>query len=639
MKKISILLITLFLMFPLMINSNVKADIGDITIEDWEDYNVGVTSGTGSYVNWSRNSGDVILSNVWVEAGKSLSLTGADGDVDDANITLLSEYDYIRNIEIYYAMEYSDADDKYWSLEFYSSNNTLLLEILLYADNSVKNARYKDVLSNTYDISNDVNASGGLSGSNVGYGMTSYNWTTFSYIIVDENYATNTPADAHLYIDDIVINTNQGSASTETGVTGVICDGCCENVQLGTTQTYTVEVLGDVGCVAYFRIMNSTGSQKFLYPCPKGTTTFDVYFPFSWGTGNYTQVIFDDYLLFYSDDSKYYETCTFDIVSNQVIQNYTDYYGGFFTEWYTDGTECYYNIGDDATVVYYLDDSYLDADQIYRAYIVETLTGSSQWAFNINLNMLDTLNTFTFGAYGQQFTNATSYHIEVYNMTFSGFLWTKDSLVYTSESIRVCDEDVNLNQYSITLSPNKNTYAYTDEVNITIVKRGEDVGSYRITSPIGETIYSDLLYYTKTINLDFSDYSYGDNNNIKGEWVIHVFDRYGSPMDYNSVSKYINVDEVEEYPILPELDSRIGIVVGFIITIFCTLSPMIVAGLINSNARTSINVPPTAYAITGALGVVVSVGLGFFPSWIIFFIVAVGIIISVFMYLNGNRGG
>jgi hypothetical protein len=87
--------------------------------------------------------------------------------------------------------------------------------------------------------------------------------------------------------------------------------------------------------------------------------------------------------------------------------------------------------------------------------------------------------------------------------------------------------------------------------------------------------------------------------------------------------------------ILPAMDPVIGAIAGLIITIFMTLSPFIVIRALQSN----IDVPSLVYAMMGGLGVVISVLLGLFPSWAIPFILVVGVIISVLVYLMGKRGG
>ena len=86
--------------------------------------------------------------------------------------------------------------------------------------------------------------------------------------------------------------------------------------------------------------------------------------------------------------------------------------------------------------------------------------------------------------------------------------------------------------------------------------------------------------------------------------------------------------------ILPTLSDSLGWIVGLIVTVFLTLSPMIISGSLGG----SIQVPPVLYAIMGAFGVSVSTMFGWFPSYIFFFIIAIGIIMILGMYLLGLKG-
>ena len=67
---------------------------------------------------------------------------------------------------------------------------------------------------------------------------------------------------------------------------------------------------------------------------------------------------------------------------------------------------------------------------------------------------------------------------------------------------------------------------------------------------------------------------------------------------------------------------------------------MIVGGLGHATGgRISLSIPPIVYAFTGGTGIAVATIMGCFPSWIPFFIVAVGIIISAIVYLVGIATG
>ena len=104
--------------------------------------------------------------------------------------------------------------------------------------------------------------------------------------------------------------------------------------------------------------------------------------------------------------------------------------------------------------------------------------------------------------------------------------------------------------------------------------------------------------------------------------------------DGDDSSIYDNPDQV-----IPKLDQPLASIVGFIIVVFSLLTPFILAGSISKKTGGNIQVPTFVYAITGGMGIAVSVILEMFPSWVIFFLIAVGIIAIVMMYLIGNKKG
>jgi hypothetical protein len=89
--------------------------------------------------------------------------------------------------------------------------------------------------------------------------------------------------------------------------------------------------------------------------------------------------------------------------------------------------------------------------------------------------------------------------------------------------------------------------------------------------------------------------------------------------------------------LFPTLNDTLGGIVGLIVTMFLTLSPLIVAGAFNNQMGSNIQIPPLVYGITGALGVTISTIFGWFPSWSIFFIIGVGILIIAIVYFIGQR--
>jgi len=92
---------------------------------------------------------------------------------------------------------------------------------------------------------------------------------------------------------------------------------------------------------------------------------------------------------------------------------------------------------------------------------------------------------------------------------------------------------------------------------------------------------------------------------------------------------------LEDDGILPTLEQPLGSIVGMIITLFCLLAPFMVAvGL-----KMKQNIHPVVFAFSGGLGIAISVVLGLFPSWLPFFLIAIGIIIIVITYLTKTNNG
>jgi len=90
----------------------------------------------------------------------------------------------------------------------------------------------------------------------------------------------------------------------------------------------------------------------------------------------------------------------------------------------------------------------------------------------------------------------------------------------------------------------------------------------------------------------------------------------------------------DDFDLFPEVSNTLGMIIGLIVTVFMTLSPFILAGSIGGN----IQVPPVLYAVMGSLGVIVSTSFGWFPSYVLFFIIAVGIIVLALMYVMKMKG-
>lgn len=86
--------------------------------------------------------------------------------------------------------------------------------------------------------------------------------------------------------------------------------------------------------------------------------------------------------------------------------------------------------------------------------------------------------------------------------------------------------------------------------------------------------------------------------------------------------------------VLPVVLPPLSYILGMIISMFCIMIPFVV----NKGIKSQKGVPPITYAMTGSLGLIVCVLLGFFPAWTISFIVITGIIVTVFFWVKNKKG-
>jgi len=87
--------------------------------------------------------------------------------------------------------------------------------------------------------------------------------------------------------------------------------------------------------------------------------------------------------------------------------------------------------------------------------------------------------------------------------------------------------------------------------------------------------------------------------------------------------------------LFPKLSQPLGSIIGMIITLFCLLIPFMIARGLHMKQQ----LHPVIYAFSGGMGIAISVILGLFPTWLPFFLVAIGIIVIVLAYLIQKRGG
>jgi len=90
---------------------------------------------------------------------------------------------------------------------------------------------------------------------------------------------------------------------------------------------------------------------------------------------------------------------------------------------------------------------------------------------------------------------------------------------------------------------------------------------------------------------------------------------------------------LEPEPLIPILNPVIAYPIGAIVMIPFILLPMLIAGKLGFEKD---KIPHIVYFLTGAVGIVVVTGMGLWQFWASFFVLAMGVIILIAMFLIGK---
>ncbi len=90
----------------------------------------------------------------------------------------------------------------------------------------------------------------------------------------------------------------------------------------------------------------------------------------------------------------------------------------------------------------------------------------------------------------------------------------------------------------------------------------------------------------------------------------------------------------EEQGVLPDVGTEIGALLGLIITISLMLLPIVILGSLKVDGDNIVVIS----ALFGCMGIVISIYLGFFDLWVVFFIIIVIIAVLILQYMR-SRGG
>lgn len=154
------------------------------------------------------------------------------------------------------------------------------------------------------------------------------------------------------------------------------------------------------------------------------------------------------------------------------------------------------------------------------------------------------------------------------------------------------------------------------------------------------TLKSGTIYFTGTEKAGYLVTNYVFP--AMGEYHAVLYNISSSNLKDKLVYRGLNINVcakgssgIEQPSILPEIGQPLGSVVGMIITMFTLLAPFIIVGSLHLN----FSPPMFVYASSGGMGIAVSTALGLFPTWLPFFVIAIGIIVTLFVYLYKGSGG
>ena len=253
-KNLIVFLIAASFFMTLFFTQNAQAVTGDKTITAWEEFNLGVTSGSNANMTWLTYDTTGTASDITTGAlsGKCLRLDSVTPTICYAWINLTDDYDYISSIHIWIEGISIGSD---MSIYFYNTTNTVL-EIIrtstqwqydpIDAGNTVfatAGATEDGWLNITHVSGNTMNYSwwengGGTTETDEGGSANTATWTNFTRIYIVGTVVVQ-------YIDDIIINTeiSEGYTGGYGSIDGYgsICSGGITEYTQPYWLTYTYE--------------------------------------------------------------------------------------------------------------------------------------------------------------------------------------------------------------------------------------------------------------------------------------------------------------------------------------------------------------------------------------------------------------
>jgi len=590
-------LITIMLVFCLTISyflaiPQSKADLGDYVIENFESYDEGDTSGSNQYVSWERVQGDdgkIDYHDYYKLGVQSLLFDGTfEGTTSEIVwINLTEDYEYIGKIAINVFIDElykgGGAPHSYLNYECYTGNGTLVLKYGFKLDASTNKftAYYWDNSENYnyHDLetySQDYEKNYWFNVSHIEGNIMNY--TVFNYHNNGFEWGQN---DSCYTVADwesiksIRIEMNDENGDTNSGIQ------CNVDEITISFQGYGYEGNPSVSGVS----MEINGNENIDEICYGTTAGFK--FTVTGDVGSSACVYVTD-----PNGNNVFSGCTFNPTTSTGTLSFYKIMNilGEYTVKVVDSYSPLITIVSDSFTV--VDCGGMNFTSIYGDFYAEFYQDGSLCYYTTGDNpeicyYFNDIENYT--------TYNNRYYLDIYRI--SGL---SETLVYSSLVLN-------------------NTFDWKHSISSVVLSDAfvYVIRAYNTTDGGFGTYDRNTIIYTSTI---LEPCMAGDSD---GDGVPDAVDIVN---DYN-------------FSGLPQLDPFLGAIVGLIVTLMLTLMPIILVAAIESQTKLNINVPPALYALTGSMGVVVSVVFGWFPQWVIFFIVAVGIIMVMLIYYQENKGG
>ncbi len=177
-------------------------------------------------------------------------------------------------------------------------------------------------------------------------------------------------------------------------------------------------------------------------------------------------------------------------------------------------------------------------------------------------------------------------------------------------------------------------YISVDKYSITV---GQKVTIYATHNHLGQPVfikYGNKYKYVGDKNEYFFDNIFYESGVFSISLVLRTCNNEFILAKTLDLIVGTGVPSGETNPIFPVIEQPLASIVGMIITLFCLIAPFLVAKGLHIKQQ----LHPIIYAFSGGMGVAISVILNLFPSWLPFFIIAIGIIVIVLTYFVNNRG-